>query len=263
MAISKDVQKSLDRLLKVKSSERGVWSNQAIEDRAFVMNVMWREADARDMEARGQIAPIVNELIPTTYDVVAAFTANAPKFFCVGRDKSDNKTASDTAALFSWIWYISNGNSKFRTFATDYEHIGMGALMAYVDPFADNNKGEIYICDVDPLELYIDPNSKLRDASDAAYIMIVKRLSKEQIQVMYPDFDFTDAVGSRSDDYPTSPRRADMDQVLHVADLAQEDKYEVIDEYSKIKVTKYHVYDPTSHFKFHFCFISPLFIIFF
>lgn len=247
--VTDDVKKSQDRLLKVKSSERTKWSNQAIEDRAFVMNVMWSSADEADMKARGQVAPIVNELIPTTYDVVAAFTANSPKFFCVGRDKSDNKVASDTAALFSWIWYISNGNSKFRTFATDYEHIGMGGLMAYTDPFADNNKGEIYITDVDPLELYIDPNSKLRDASDAAYIQIVKRISKEQLSIMYPDFNFDGAVLSHGDDYPTSSRSASMDQVLRTADLPSDVKYEVIDEYSKIKVKRFHVYDPSSNFE--------------
>lgn len=247
--ITPDVKKSQERLRIIKDSERGLWKDQAIEDRAFKMNVMWREADAKTMEARGQIAPIVNELIPTINDVVASLTTNAPKFFAVGRERSDNKVASDYASLFSWIWYISNGNSKFRTFVTDYEDIGIGGLMAYPDPYADNGKGEIYICDIDPLELYIDPNAKLRDASDAAYIMIVKRIAKEQIKIMYPDFDFTDAQTTAEDDYPTPSRRAEDDQVLKVSDTPDTLKYEVIDEYSKVKVKRFHVYDPSTNFE--------------
>lgn len=250
MEKTEDVKQSEKYLEWTKQSERSTWSTQAAQDREFKFNKMWYTADAQSLEDKGQIVPTVNELIPTMNQVVADLTRNSPRFWCSGTETSDNKVSWELIALFTHIWNISNGNSKFRTFATDYEDIGIGALMAYVDPYADNNKGEIYICDVDPLELYIDPNSKLRDSSDAAYIMIVKRLTKEQIKIAYgDDFDFEGLEISRADDYPSDQRYAAEGQIMKVADTPDSEKYEVIDRYSKIKVKKYHVYDPTTTFE--------------
>lgn len=62
--------------------------------------------------------------------------------------------------LLEYIWQISEGNTVLRRVVDDYYVTGLGAALVYVDPMMDMGKGEVCIHDVDPLDIYIDPNSR-------------------------------------------------------------------------------------------------------
>jgi len=248
MTKSKDAVKNETLSEEYKSNRRSSWAEQVIDGRAFMAGAMWKTADKKKNDARGQISPITNELIPTINSVVAQLVENDPRFTAIGRERSDTKTASDIADLMAYIWYISDGRSENLEFTQDFEVDGLGTWMAYTDPYGDSGKGEIMICCLDPLEVYIDPNSKKAVASDASNILIVKSLTKEQIQTNYPDFDITQAQASFEDDYPSHNRDEPQDQTIHVEDQF-ETKYKLIDRYTKVKIKRFHVYDALSGFE--------------
>ncbi len=251
MTKTKDAIKNETLLEEYKSNRRGTWASQVVDGRAFMAGAQWSRADENKNKERGQISPITNELIPTINAVVAILIENDPRFAAVGRERSDAKRAADVADLMAYIWDNSIGRDENIEFAQDFEVDGLGAWMAYTDPYGDYGKGEIMICCLDPLEVYIDPNSKKATARDASHILVVKSLTKEQIQTSYPDFDLTQAQASYEDDYPSHDRHEPQDQTIHVEDQF-ETKYKVIDRYTKIKVKRFHIYDSLSGFEKNF-----------
>jgi len=238
-----------ERLFKdYKNNNRVDWANEVIDDRAFMAGAMWSAADEKKNEARGQVSPVTNELIPTIDLVIQQLTENNPRFTTVGTERSDTKVASNVADLMSHIWYVSDGDEHGERVARDFEVDGHGVWMAYVDPFADDGKGEIKITALDPLQVYADPNSRKVGGNDSGSILVVTYLTKSMVENNYPDFNLEKARPTAEEDYPNSTRDKNHNQVLRVNDL-EEDKYECIDRYTKTRVKRYHVYDPISGFE--------------
>lgn len=233
-----------------KSNNRGSWASRCADDRAFKMGAMWTTADQKVNDERGQISPIVNELIPTIGLVVAQLTENSPRFTAVGSERSDIKTASAVADLMGYIWYISNGDDHNKQVTTDFEDIGMGCWIAYIDPFADNGNGEIKIMSEDPLDVYLSPASRCPFGSDSISKLIVKHFEGDLIKVMYPQIDLENVRPVEDSDVPQSQRDAPLEQVIgQQNDGNAKRRYRVIDRYTKIKVKRFHVLDPHSDFE--------------
>lgn len=231
-----------------KNSDRQSWATQAVEDKMFMLGAQWESDDAQAIEANNQSALSNNEITPSIDLVVAMLTENNPRWQFVGSESSDIKIASDIADLHSYIWDNSSGTMILENAVKDYEVTGMGALMAYIDPFGDYGKGEIKVTDIDPLDIYVDPLTKRSDCQDTPHFLIVKDLSENQIKATFPNFDLTDvseiSVGTQ---YPSNSRNTSEDQVLYPDTL--DTKYTCIDRYTKIKVKRFHVYDSISEYE--------------
>jgi len=241
-------KKSEQLLQEYKNSDRQNWGSQALEDKAFMLGAQWETEDAEAVEANNQSALSHNEITPSIDLVVAMLTENNPRWQTVGIESSDIKIASNIADLHSYIWDNSNGTQILENAVKDYEVTGMGALMAYVDPYGDYGKGEIMITDVDPLDIYVNPLTKQSSCQDSPHILVVKALTKEQIKSAFPNFDLEDATEiSVGSEYPSSTRDMTQDQVLYPDTV--ELKYTAIDRYTKIKVKRYHVYDSISEYE--------------
>ena len=65
----------------------------------------------------------------------------------------------------------------------------MGCMQVYQDPLGDMGKGEVKIKDIDPLDVYIDPNARDRMCDDAENIIISRLYTKEQAMKMYPEYE--------------------------------------------------------------------------
>jgi hypothetical protein len=246
--IKTDAEISKEIFEEYSTGERSTWATAVVKDRAFYNGVQI-ETDVRDdLEAVGKSTLVINETTPSIRQVIGSLVENDPRFTATARENSDVRVAGDVADLLSYIWYNSDGNAKLEKSATDYEVDGVGILMAYLDPYADWGKGEIKICDLNPLDVYADPLCKEPTLKDSPHILISYINSKSRIQNVYPDFDFKDAVKEAGDNYPTTTLYETEDQILD-ADNLEEEKYRLIDRYSKIKVPRYHVYDPNSQFE--------------
>lgn len=229
-------------------NNRSTWEQHAVEDRKAKINA-WSEEDQRVLEARGQMAIPVNEVLPAIDLIIAELTENNPRFSATGTEKSDYKVASYVADLFAWIWDKSKGETKIDRFTRDFIEIGMGAFLIYFDPFADNGKGEIKFQDIDPIvELFIDPAAKEQDSSDASNILISKSISEQIVKINYPNVNL-DKAKQESERRVSNPPSSSGGQVLQASNAQGVRYYRLIDRYTKIRIPRFHVYDPINNYE--------------
>ena len=243
MTDKEEVLESQKILENYKQGNRSDWAQGNAENRAFVASVQWEQEDSDALEAADQPALCVNETTPARDQVVANLTKNSPRWMSYGREKSDVNIASKISSLMEYIWQNSDADIKNSQATEDFIDTGMWVMMAYVDYNADFGKGEIILEDINPDDLYIDPNSKRNDTEDAAHKIIHKRATESLIKNKYPDFDFKDAQYSFTDETSQSTRAANEGQVLKITDDIEHKKYDLIDRYTKIKEVRYHVQD--------------------
>ena len=176
-------------LFKTYSQKRETWANHAQEDKEFRLGKQWTSDQKRVLEERGQAPLVVNRIHPAVEAAKALITANKPQFRVSPREDSDNQVAQAMNGLLEYIWQISEGNTMMRRVVDDYYVTGMGAALVYVDPMMDMGKGEVCIHDVDPLDIYIDPNSRHPFADDAENVIISRLYTKDQAKALYPMYE--------------------------------------------------------------------------
>ncbi len=222
------------------------WAKQAAISIGFKNNMQWLVEDAMRLEENNQPALCINEVTPALKNVVSKLTENQPRFIAYARKNASSKNAAIVSDMMEYIWYISNGNVELKYAIEDSKTVGVGALMAYFDQSEDWGKGEIKVMGIDPRFLYIDPNSKKPDASDASTIMYRRLYSGREIAIQYPDFDLTQAMFEGYDDIVTSDRYAGENQIMDTTDWYDIMRYAVVDRYTKILQNMTYVTDGAS-----------------
>ena len=230
------------------SKERDTWAKHAQEDREFRLGKQWK-ADQRDvLEARGQAAIVVNRIHPAVETAKAMLTSSRPSFRCSAREDSDNKVAHVFNTMLEYMYDKSDGQSVLRNVVDDYYVSGMGCMLVYQDPNADNGNGEICIRDIDPLDVYIDPNSRDKFCDDAESIIISRLYSKSQANKMYPMYEGKIKNASSDVDWaeelPDTGREDDFETSFPGQHEQPNDEYvRGYERYSKIIDKKYKVFE--------------------
>ena len=183
--MKKDVDEIID-IWKTYSKNRDTWATHAQEDREFRYGKQWTAEQRKTLEARGQAPIVVNRIHPAVEAAKAMLTTNKPSFRVSPREDSDNQTAQAINGMLEYIWHISDGDQVLRNAIDDYYVTGMGCVLVYQDPTKDNGKGDVCLKDIDPLNVYIDPNSRDRACEDAENIIISRLFTKDQAKKMYP-----------------------------------------------------------------------------
>tara|TARA_R100001530_G_scaffold103843_1_gene72274 strand:+ start:534 stop:2708 length:2175 start_codon:yes stop_codon:yes gene_type:complete len=188
------------------SNNRETWAQQAQEDKEFRLGRQWTTKQKETLEGRGQAAIVINRIHPAVESAKAMITANKPSFRVSPREDSDNKTAQAINGLLEYVWQISDGDQVLRNVVDDYYVLGMGAMQVYIDPMMDMGKGEICLHDIDPLDIYIDPNSRDRFCDDAENIIVSRLFTRDQAESLYPMY--ANAIKNASTDAQQSDRPA-------------------------------------------------------
>ena len=152
----KETKLTID-LLQEYAGPRNDWAKQAVEDNEFRNGVQWTKKQEKALRARAQEPIVVNVIHSAVEQAKALLTSNSPRFQSTAREDSDVKTGRIFSELMTWIWDNSNGNAVLKQIIDDYYVMGMGAMLAYINPTADYGKGDIEIKAISPLDLYIDP----------------------------------------------------------------------------------------------------------
>jgi len=205
------VEETVD-LWKTYSNNRETWATQAQEDKEFRLGRQWTREQRETLEARGQAPLVVNRIHPAVESAKAMLTANKPSFRVSPREDSDNKVSQAINGLLEYMWQISDGDRVLRNAVDDYYVTGMGAIQIYIDPMMDMGKGEVCVHDVDPLDIYIDPNSRDRFCSDAENIIVSRLFTKDQAKQLYPMYEKAIKNASTENfqsDRPTTTRQDD------------------------------------------------------
>lgn len=249
-----EVQLTQD-LLSDYSSARQNWIKQAVEDNEFRNGKQWTDDQVSALRKRAQEPLVVNVIYSAVEQAKAMLTANNPKFQSTARENSDAKVGRMFSDLMAYIWDGSNGNVELKQAIDDYYVMGMGAMMAYIDPDADFGSGEVKIQAISPLELFIDPSSRDPFCRDAAHIIVGKIISETQLISMYPEFEQTIRESAETSYLNTV---SDSRHSLYGEDvtlkrrqtgssITGEREIELFERYTKVKNPYYKLYDPRSN----------------
>ena len=230
--------------------KRDNWAQHAKEDKEFRLGRQWTKEQEDTLKARGQAPIVVNRIHPAVEAAKALMTANRPSFRVAPREDSDNKVATVMSAMLAYMHDISDGRSVIRQMIDDYYVMGLGYIQVYQDPMMDMGKGEVCIHDVDPLDVYVDPNSRDKFFEDAENIIVSRLFSREQAAALYPMYDkaIRNANNNTADfdhDRPETGRANDS-AVHFPEDVDRTDNTEYIrgyERYYKVMVNKFRVYE--------------------
>ncbi len=206
--IPEDIVEKTQSLWKSYSNKREVWAQQAQEDAEFRLGRQWTAEQQRILLERGQAPLVVNRIHPAVEAAKALLTSGKPQFRVSPREDSDNKVAQVFNGLLEYMWYISDGTQALRNAIDDYYTMGLGSMIVYIDPLKDFGRGEVCVKDIDPLDVYVDPNCRDRLGDDAENIIISRLFTKEQAMKMYPQYEsaIKNAESDLHTDRPTTSR---------------------------------------------------------
>ena len=197
-------------------------------------------------------APIVvNRIHPAVEAAKSMLTANRPSFRCAPREDSDNKVAQIFSNLLAYMYDISDGSTVVRQVVDDYYTMGVGYINVYQDPMMDMGKGEVCIHDVDPMDVYIDPNSRHKFFDDAENIIVSRMFTKEQAVKMYPMYEKAIKNANsdqRWDEVVTGRAENDFASTFpeDVKEVSDQEYVRGYERYYKIMVNRYRVYEAFS-----------------
>jgi len=254
--INEEVELSLELFREYKSS-RELWAEKYQEAVEFRAGAQWSNEEKEVLEARGQAPIVVNRIHPIVETAKSLLTYNSPQFRSTGREDSDSKTAKVMSDLFAWVWDVSSGDEELKRVIDDYYVGGMGVFSIYQDPMADLGKGEVFIKAINPLDVYIDPNSKDPYGKDAAHIIVGKYITDEQAMQIYPDFmdiiEDADSHQTDNEDYPTTDLAATEGQIFDGDDdNPYHTKRRFLERYTKEMHMYYNVFEPFSQNEYLF-----------
>ena len=253
----KQVVGKVHDLFRTYSKNRETWANHAQEDKEFRLGKQWTSEQKSILESRGQAPIVVNRIHPAVEAAKAMITANRPSFRCAAREDSDNKVAQVLSHLLAYMYDISDGRSVIREVVDDYYVTGLGYIHVYQDPMMDMGKGEVCFHSVDPLDVYVDPNSRSRFFDDAENIIISRFFTRDQAKKLYPMYEkaIDNAESDRFTDRPITDRADDGETIFpedtetktEHGTFGQNDEYvRGYEWYSKELVDKFRIFETFS-----------------
>ena len=253
---SEVVQKVQD-MFRTYSKNRETWARHAQEDKEFRLGKQWTSEQKDILESRGQAPIVVNRIHPAVEAAKAMITSNRPSFRVAAREDSDNKVAQTLSHLLSYMYDISDGRSVIREVVDDYYVTGLGYMHVYQDPMMDMGKGEVCMHSIDPLDVYVDPNSRSRFFDDAENIIISRFFTRDQAKKLYPMYEkaIDNAESDRFTDRPITDRADDGETIFpedtetktEHGTFGQNDEYvRGYEWYSKELVDKFRIFETFS-----------------
>ena len=236
--------------------KRDVWEHQAREDQEYRLGKQWTTEQEKTLVARGQAPIVVNRIHPAVETAKAMLTANRPSFKVSPREDSDVKVANVLNSLLSYMYDISDGRSAVRNAVDDYYVTGLGYFLVYQDPQADDGKGEVVFKDVDPMDVFVDPNSRDAFFEDAENIIISRNFTKAQAKALYPQYKTAiDAAEGMYDSDQIVTGNADSIGVTFPGDIDTLEEGQYIrgyERYYKIEEKAYRVFETYSGKEYRF-----------
>ena len=231
-----EVKKSKD-LFQSYSSSQSTWSKQASEDAEFYSGVHWTEEQVEELLERAQMPMSINTTYQVVNQAVAMLTHDRPSFRAVGREDSDRRVGNVVSDVLQYVWQNSRGQSRLKPAVRDYYVKGRGVMMAMPDRNGDMGKGEVKVTDLEPQQVYPDPNSKDPLWDDAAHIIVKRNFTKEQVGQTWPDADIENVQPEDTNYVGGTGAVATHDQQIFESDVSDSyhETYSVIERFSKIK----------------------------
>ena len=247
-----DFVNETQHLYDIYSKERDNWSLQAKEDKEFRLGRQWTKEQEDVLRARGQAPIVVNRIHPAVEAAKSMLTANRPAFRVAPREDSDNKVAQVMSALLSYMYDISDGTTVVRQTVDDYYTMGVGYIQVYQDPMMDMGKGEVCLHNIDPMDVYVDPNARDKFLDDAENIIVSRMFTRAQAKKMFPMYEqaIENAASDQKWDTIETGRSTDGLAATFPEDVntvQEQDYIRGYERYFKVKQPKYRIFETFSN----------------
>ena len=251
-----EVRESIELFDEYKNS-RQTWAQGFQEAKEFRAGAQWSHEEKEVLESRGQAPIVVNRIHPIVETAKSLLTYNSPQFRATAKEDSDRQTAKVFSDLFQHMWTISNGDEELKTAIDDYYVGGMGVFQVFQDASQDMGKGEVLLKSINPLDVYLDPNSKDPYGRDSSHIIVCKHMTDEVAANIYPSFmeiiENSSPAVMDDNDYPSTDLAATEGQSFHTdSTSSKHTRRKYMERYSRISHPYYHVYEPFANEEFVF-----------
>jgi len=172
----------------VNSEERMKWQSDSQRGYDFYLNEQLTREEKNALEESGMPTFQINRITPIIEIMKYFVTANNPRWKAVAVEGSDTNLAQIHSDISDYCWGISNGKAVYGSVILDCLAKGVGYFFVDVDTDMDNGRGDVIFKRIDPYDVYPDPMSRDFLLRDASFILVKKRLTRRQLNVMFPQY---------------------------------------------------------------------------
>lgn len=189
-----DVIDELMKRFQISVNADGDNHREALDDLEFIKGKQWPELQRRQREADGRPCLTINKIPTFLQQVVNDQRQNRAsiKVSAVSED-AEATTAEIIQGAIRHIEYESSADAAYDTALGSASAIGFGyfrLVTDYCDP--ESFDQEIKIKRIrNPFTVYFDPASNEPDGSDAQWVIISEKMTKDEFKAKYPSAEIT------------------------------------------------------------------------
>ena len=177
-----------DLFINLNGTSRQRWEKVNQQGHDFYLDNQLTQEEHDTLERQGMPTFTINRIIPIVEMLNFYVTANQPRWQAIGAEGSDVNVANVHADIADYIWYESDGQSKFSQVVNDGITKSVGYFKVSVDSHADHGLGEVRIDTIEPFDVFVDPKSRDMLYRDSAYIMVHKVIPQSHLQKIFPEY---------------------------------------------------------------------------
>lgn len=182
-------------ILELYSDTKDKWADayDKAEDDLYTLSdepdAQWDARDLKAREAKGVPALTIDQLSQFVHQVVNDIRMNTPTINVIPKTGADKDTAQIYKELIRAIQRDSNSDIAYDNAVENSVKSSIGFIRVdhdYVDDESFEQRLVIKTV-INPLAVYLDPDSVEPDGSDAKFAFIIEDIEKEVFQASYPD----------------------------------------------------------------------------
>lgn len=162
------------------------WRREATEAYAFVAGEQWDFVDVNQLKAELRVPVTFNRIEPMIDVVVGTEIGNRQQVRYIGRSLEDSAVNEVYSAAADFYRDESEAEHEDTDAFRDALICGLGATEVRLD-FEEDPTGNIVIDRVDPLELWIDADTKKNNAADMRYLFRVREVPYSDVKATWPE----------------------------------------------------------------------------
>lgn len=163
------------------------WRAEAREDYDFVSGNQWTENEKQAFISSGRPAITINRIKPLINVLSGYQRLNRYDIDFLPRTQDDGELCKVRKGLTKYILDSCDYNREESAVFLDAAIGGIGWFDVSYRFEEELNDGEAVIKRVDPFGVYVDPEARAQDYSDAKYICRAKWVDKEELIAIYPE----------------------------------------------------------------------------
>lgn len=183
------------------------WRREAREDYQFVAGQQWHKADKAALEEQGRPAITINRIKPQINILSGYQRLNRYDIDFVPRRSDDEQLCDVRKGITKYILDQCDYASVESQVFVDAAICGRGWFEVKYDWDYATLDGEAVIARESPFNIYVDPESRKADYSDAQFIIRARWVDKDELCLVYPDK--ADLIRAQTDIYDQAEEEYD------------------------------------------------------